>query len=915
MDNQMPAQNLVNVIDPDTQQVGSIPQAQLSEAVSQGYLQASPEDVQKFVSEQKYGTTTEKIKAGLEHAASSATFGLSTGIEKASGVKAKDIRGRSEENPISAGIGDVAGLLGSSLAGVGEGALLDTVGSGAAKLTGLGGEGAGFLSKIGSSAVKNAVEFPLFQAGDENSKMLSQDPNQTVQSALTNIGLSSLIGAGSAPAFGVVSPLWKATSGSKVGQILKAITDRAGGIDGAIPDAMKEAIETSGLNPAPEIRAGLSDNPVFQQMFKTLEQSDTTKSGPELQETYKTFRKQASDSLVTALGKSPEDVGSMGELSKYEAGKEIGQKLSEELKSQIDPLTEKFEKIKAQYAGKELPQGLTDKISENLAQLIQSEGWYASPSSDIMSEANRVLKELPQLKNLKDLNHYMTAIGNNTYDFANPQLTRAGSLMKNILREAEADVVQQTLAEKAPELISEHMQARASWKNLSDLTESLNDRLHVGGSTSPGSFVKNLSAMASESGERVLQRLSGKNDAALLQLISEKFPQTADLIKNYHVNDLLKTAATKAVPGEAINGGALVRAMEKMSPELRDFAITPDAAKKIQSVGSMLDQLHSLPHNFSNTARTLDKLSQYLPGSAMAILTMVISHNPVASLLVGPLMKYLGKDVPDAVRLALLKFIGSNKPIESEAFKNMVEMISHASKGENLIHRASKAVFKAGAEVLSQTAMPDEKDRKKLDSQLQKLQTDPSSLFKVGGSTAHYLPDHGTALAQTSVGAVNYLNSVRPGTSQASPLDKKIEPSTTKIAAYHRALDIGEQPLVVLQHIKNGTLQTQDVAALKTMYPALYEKMSEKLTEHLVDHVGGENSIPYPTRMSLSLFLGQPLDSTMTPEAIRATQPQNHPASPSEIQNQHQKHSMMALNKLSAGYETPGQSREAARMK
>ena len=55
--------------------------------------------------EAKYGTPAQQAITALESAAAGATFGLSTGLERALGVSAEDIRARREVNPMTAGAG------------------------------------------------------------------------------------------------------------------------------------------------------------------------------------------------------------------------------------------------------------------------------------------------------------------------------------------------------------------------------------------------------------------------------------------------------------------------------------------------------------------------------------------------------------------------------------------------------------------------------------------------------------------------------------------------------------------------------------------------------------------------------------------------------------------------------------------
>lgn len=954
----------VNVVNPEGKLV-SIPHSQLQEAMNAGYQQATDEHIQAHIRGEKYGTLPQQLITAAEGAGEAASFGLSTGLETAAGVKPEDIRARREENPGSHMVGQGAGLLASSLTGVGEAAALEKAGVATAKLVGLGAaEGA--AAKIGSGAVKSAVENAMFQGGDEVSKMIAQNPDQTVGTAAADIGLAGLLGGGIGGSFASISPLWKATAGPKVASALKAISEKMGGIDGVVPDAMENALAKSGIELAPEIKAGLSNDPQVQTWFKTLEQSDTTKSGRAFQESYKKFKTDAGHSLIEALGKEPESALNMPELSKYERGKEIGHTLAEEFEAQTDPLSKEYDNFYNKFKGAELqptrearletladeharlskeleratkrgvlsPQdgvkikelqdavadlnakaqlpGTSDVIVDKVAQLANREGWTASPSSDIMREVNRVLTEVKGLKTLNDLGNYIKAVGDNMQgNPLNQPMVRAGGLVKKILRESEADLIGAHLgSEEGVNALNRFADVRKAYAAQSNLREAIDSRLHAGGSTH--GYAKSIKAMAQTDGEALLRRLSGQGDADALQVLSKSFPHTAELVKQYHVDNILQTAINKAKPGEAINAGALLKAVNGLSPELKNFAIKPEAFEKIRAVEALLDEFNKLPHNFSNTARTVDKLMEFVPASAVGAVSLITSHNPVMSGALAYLTKTLGKDVPDATRLALLKFLGEGKQVSASGFKSMVEYINHTMRGEKLIGSAAKNVFKIGSKVLPESAMPSERAVKALDKQVRVAQTDPNELMKAGGDASHYLPDHGVAIGQTAARAVGYLNSVRPGSTQNAPLDTKLPASPAQKAAYDRALGIAQQPLVVLDRIKQGTITPADVTALKAMYPALYDRISHKLTEQMTETIGKGEIVPYKTRLGLSLFMGQALDSTMTPAGIMAAQPKP----PQQEQQQPQgggapKGSPKALAKLPGMYQTPSQTRSA----
>jgi hypothetical protein len=48
--------------------------------------------------------------------------------------------------------------------------------------------------------------------------------------------------------------------------------------------------------------------------------------------------------------------------------------------------------------------------------------------------------------------------------------------------------------------------------------------------------------------------------------------------------------------------------------------------------------------------------------------------------------------------------------------------------------------------------------------------------------------------------------------------------------------------------------------------------MSEQLLQSMTDHLHNGETVPYKMRQGMSMFLGTPLDSTMTPSAIMAAQ-------------------------------------------
>lgn len=242
---------------------------------------------------------------------------------------------------------------------------------------------------------------------------------------------------------------------------------------------------------------------------------------------------------------------------------------------------------------------------------------------------------------------------------------------------------------------------------------------------------------------------------------------------------------------------------------------------------------------------------------------------------------------------------------DSGAFKSSADYIADSLKGNDILNKATKSIFKAGREVLPQSFVPTEKDRNKLDKYVTDVSADPQKGVPNTNGMATYMPGHAQAVGVTAANTINYIKSQKPNTDKTSPLDQTPTASATAKSSYNRALNIAQQPLVVLEHLNNGTLIPQDVVAIQTMYPALYKKISDQLHENMITHLSKGEPIPYNTRIGLSMFLAQPLDSTMQPTSIQAAQPP--PPTPPQ---QGGKSSTKNLSKVADMAKTPGQAKE-----
>ncbi len=346
-----------------------------------------------------------------------------------------------------------------------------------------------------------------------------------------------------------------------------------------------------------------------------------------------------------------------------------------------------------------------------------------------------------------------------------------------------------------------------------------------------------------------------------------------------------------------------------------DKVLPPEVLSKIEAAKNVLGALPT--QKDSGTPAGIAKLFAHLPAGGMAMLAMLFGHNPLIGGILGETAQRLGKDAPEAIKLGYLKFLGSNQPIKAEGFKAMVDYMHAATKGESAITKSIQNVLKPGAQVLSQSQSVTPQQLMKLDKLVAQTQDKPAKFMQAqtDNHVGHYLPEHQTAIAQSTTTVTNYLNSIKPRPQRPNPLDKEIQPTPQEEARYKRAVIIAQQPASILEHVKDGTLQLTDKQDIQNMYPALYTKMSNQLSHEMAMKQAKGESIPYNTRMGLSLFLGQAMDSTMTPASIVAAQPkpQGAPQQPNAQNPGKKSGSPSKLGKTAKSYRTPSQAAESDR--
>lgn len=256
-----------------------------------------------------------------------------------------------------------------------------------------------------------------------------------------------------------------------------------------------------------------------------------------------------------------------------------------------------------------------------------------------------------------------------------------------------------------------------------------------------------------------------------------------------------------------------------------------------------------------------------------------------------------------------------------------VDYASKVAKGNTAITNAVDGLFKVGGQQLYDHA-PSLKDREKLsdiidqgglNSQLNATPEPPQS-FAEGGAVQdpdidHFsttFPDQSMLLGTAKSRIADYLGMQKP--QEPNPTFPFDEPTKDPIQekSYNRALDIANSPLSVFNHIKDGTIEADHVKHFSSMHPELYKTLVNRITQRVAQNKIDDEKPNYKIRQGLSMFLGQPMDSTFAPFGIQQAQSVFAPKQPQmpQIPQKSKGRPTQLKNKSTDLYKTPGQRAE-----
>lgn len=877
----------------------------------------------------QYGTVGQQALAGLEGAAQGILGPLAPAFEtKVLGVDPTDIRKRAEANPVTSIGSEVLGFVGPAVATAGASALGSSAAKGvnaAAKFT-----QAGLLAQTGRTidavtgkfiqnqltkdVIREAFTAGLYQAGAEASQMFREDPEQSASAAISDVGLAMAIGG---PAGGLLSAAFrKLAPGVKplAGETpfisnLDAPSIEAGELPALIKtypgfankerESILDALKNLGREKsnAPELRKIATKNnlPLYEGMVSdnTLVQrgEDTLLTGGM---TYSAMKRQ---NLYDDAYRKMETItdGALGENSQLSTA-EVGQKLQEALVSKIKednaPIAQMYAALKQKHSSIPL-----DKVGAKSAkeELLEMAEFRISPSSPQGQLAKRIMADLDNVRDVDDLQILKSSIHDSLAATASPGERRIAAILSDKLKTLQNSSIER-FAVAAAGTPEEAALARAlpaaklaadnlyipEIRKIEQLAERLG-KSRIQGPADAINFIKNLDY------EQVTQRLFNKNKSEFLTFFAKEFPEQMQLVRDYQKGVLRRSSMLTT--GE-FSTRKLFTSVKGLQPEIQRAIFN---AEELAAIKEMDIYLSSFPKRFnpSGTDGAKNFRDSFTPGK---------------------------RAMSEAHDLLTEKFIKNFGASPEAADARMLGVAT--AKGIKMTDRAVKVIM-TGTKIMPAAMLPIASHKDKLARLIAGYENNPDSLLDVGDEIP--VPEYATAFAATASRVLHYLNSVRPDTDPKAPLDTRHIANSSDRAKYDNALSIAQQPLVVLDKIARGTLTANDVQAIKAMYPSFYEGVKLKLVEGIMEKQQKKELIPYRTKMQLSLFLAQPLDSSMTPAGIQGAQmiagpsgagaqgPQQGGGSPAGGKKLTAA-SANGLNKLSKTYQTQMQARQSSKI-
>ena len=928
------APSRVPVIAPDGTW-GTMDVSEAQEAIQTGgFKLPTAEEVKDHASKLQYGTgTSNEVKAALAGAARAATFGLSDQLLGRTGTVDPNVLAElAKQNPKATMAGEIGGVAASLLIpGIGAGTAGEAVAAkGAAKgisaLTPVGavakiGTGvteaalpaaqkfAGLLvnpetspivhrilSRAGAQTMGSAVEGAVYGLGQGISEDALGDPNLTAEKLLGNIGYGALFAGGLG---GLIGGIGGALEGIVTPEAIRASTKRSladAGVPTSAPlteteikavyaapghegPLLREAIDIENMAPkekasflssiqrqkkdapriieaanelgAPLTEGILSDSTHIRRLDDALRTSPYG-AGIAREELYKKGWRTAADASDKALG---EVTG----LSKSELGDTLQKQFTNIFEAKRGPVEQLYKEIDkiTPYIKISKTEGST--LAENIRQIIADKNLIKGTPEYALVESFASGTE--NITNGAALRNFRQNVQDQVSYVSTPAVRHAVGAIRNQINAFEENLAT-NFVRSLPEgptkaslmsLVEDMDKAKTGYKQLIREIKKVGkvlfgDRKIDG----PQDFLDKIENMGAEN---FANKILSKNNAKAFQFLAKEFPEQVDLLARFE-KEKIRLAATSE---KGLNPKVIAKKVQSLPKEVRDIMFKPEELRVIDNAKTYIS---NFPENFNPSGtssmheyRGLLRPLEYATGWAKA--------QGISTLL----KMSQSKDVQK-----LMAVEGASGKITSSISKMADSVFKHGK--ESLEGYGGPVTGFAGAKMAKQKEESREKTIQKIkllnsnpEEMVSQLEKNTTPLFEVA-------PQVTAALHQKAIVATNFLASKAPQQGPQAPLSEDMPFNNVELQKFNRYYNTIDKPISVMKHLKNGTLSPEHIEALQTVYPTLYNEMKMSLSNSMATHISknGKDTMPYSSKLSLSMFMGEDLVRSLGQQAIASNQ-------------------------------------------
>lgn len=747
-------------------------------------------------------------------------------------------------------------------------------------------ENAGIISRVlaGGAAhgLGSMVEGAAYGLGQGVSEDALGDPHALGENLLSHIGFGALIGGALGGALGsageAIKPALKINSfvpeadqaaieAGDLSAIVKNSTapteEKAGLIAGLRelkPNASEIKSAAEQIGGAPILEGQLSANKLVQRAEDALLNGPPTIASAARQN----MAKQGFDIAEKAVNDQMGDL--VHPMSEAEVGNTIKDSLTGKMEADKGVFNDLYGEIKTQFQTVPVSPRAINAVSRNILKIDEQLGKIAPNSSQYkflqtLSERLQNVETVDDLKRLSSLmNDDLKKLGE-----ATPEMKRLGAIVGEKLKNLEQSTLVRFAEEKmsnqpkVASLLALRHQANDMYRDFmtkaGDLAQGLGKK-RVHGPADMIDFIDNMNP------QTLAKKLFNERNVEFMQSFSKNFPEEWEAMRNYQMGQIRIDASKKGF----FDIRRALKTINEMQPEARELLFTKDQLKKINAADTYVK---SFPQSFnpSGTAHEQVLRHSFEQGAIGAIKANVRDF-------------------------AIQKFIQAATPLENQAQTAKLALVERMSQTtSNAIKQGTSAVFRVGSKASelegyagaklaptnSDLKANKKKDHKDLMASLNEYAGNPEKLIDTLDQSTQILyqaaPKTTQALQTSTARATQFLASKVPNMPK-TPMGMPYQPSQAEVSKFNKYLNTVEDPVSILKHVKFGTLTSEHLEAVSTVFPKLYGEMQTQLIDELTNHMSKKNKqmIPYRTRMALGMFLNQDLDGSTNGALILSNQ-------------------------------------------